>query len=377
MKTFKTLIILVFIVQGCGAFNTTDSQSAEVIVEDNALIYADMDFELQETHGTLKLFAIDANIHSSIKSINACIGYQESCLAGTGKTWNLVPVEKTFNFPVKISLLRNLQMQVYVKFKDGRSIHEKITITDDWSKEVAQKLLKTNELTVKQDSFGLTDSFWQNLSEIFNGFSGNDIYTDPYTPIAPINDQQIIDDYYLPQPPTNMMPIPQIKGDIDSGNYQGQSLAADQLFNQGPTNHCWGYATFHALRQYYSTTGKNDADASQWIAALNKFNDSQTFRAYMDKQMNPQNSFGNSERFLGSFVQQNGLPYSWSTNAGAYQAVSNLKRGIPSASCDGQHCVAFLTIDQSDTVTIGDSSGGYTYQRHSSDLNRYMGFLSK
>ncbi len=375
-----TTTALAFIILFCFSCvpKRTDSTGSAVIVDKNSKLAADMSFDLGASHGTLMIQGKTAQVQSELSEIRACIGEPEPCRVGSAKTWLLIKKGSQFEFPVKISLLRNVKVQVEVKTNSRDSFKEEITITDDWSKEIASKVLTTNNrISSDSASFGLNGDFWSQLNQLFVQFdqpqgTASDSYQDNFSqPTYP----QDSNNFGNTVPEPNSIPnIDQGTGSADSA--LNQPVEVD-LFNQGATNHCWGYSSLHALKQYYANEGVNDPDYSAWRSAINKYDDT-SFRTYMDQSVNPSNSFGNAQLFITAFVRDHNLPSGvWNVGFSADQTISRIKEGTPSASCDGAHCVAFLKIGQDGTMTVGDSSGGYTYQENQSALYRYSGFLTR
>jgi len=147
-------------------------------------------------------------------------------------------------------------------------------------------------------------------------------------------------------------------------------LDIESIFDQGRTEWCWAYSTFHTLRTYYHyvLAGSGDAPGAwDWHAALTDLDTPEAFRTYLGNHFSPGQT-GFPRNFLRLLEQDNPklVDAGWQDfYAGDHESVryralpdseraramrlssreilnkvhQNLKKQIPSVFCTSVHCM--------------------------------------
>lgn len=169
-------------------------------------------------------------------------------------------------------------------------------------------------------------------------------------------------------------------------------LPIDDIFDQGSTQWCWAYSSFHTLRTFYTMMMGADPTVVpgvwDWRDKLRELNSNPAFREFMGKRFNTQRT-GNPQEFFALMVKENRelkdagwkafypngrsvryeqLEQTERTRATRLSSGSilmkvhtNLQKGIPSVYCNPPHCMMIFG-DSDDgtkpsTFEIADSVG--------------------
>jgi len=161
-----------------------------------------------------------------------------------------------------------------------------------------------------------------------------------------------------------------------------------EIFDQGKTEWCWAYSSFHSLRTFF--TSHDDANgADEWRNALSRIDSAQSFKEHMGKFFSPTKT-GNPQDFVAHFRQENALPdpgwkayypngknsaravldllsdHRLSAKEILRKAHDGLRRGVPSVYCNPPHCVMLFgdTHQNGEPThfTFADSDGGRIYK---------------
>lgn len=349
-KVFSVALTLFLI--SCG---DDVSQVSDVVQESNSKFLVTMDYVSGDSHGTLNVMMAPRLKLAPPNAIEACIGTKFSCTHGTSKKFKLVSSSKSidgnrgFDFPNKISLLQPVEIQVQATFATNL-ISETVQLTDKWVYKPAP---------VK--NFSLTDNSAASTIELLMAILKSLINSNTNVPVLTSQPTQVNQPV---QPVQQIQQIQQTQAMPQQNAGQAQtSLDTSRFFNQGNTNWCWGYSAFHTLRQYYANAPESDVEVTKWKLALAQLNSDEGLRKFMGKYVS-EGQLGEPNMFMENMQKEYGLsPGRWrdAYASGMDTAKSNLEKGIPSAYCNHGHCMSLIGIAGS-TITVADSSGGYTFQ---------------
>jgi len=161
-----------------------------------------------------------------------------------------------------------------------------------------------------------------------------------------------------------------------------------EIFDQGETQWCWAYSSFHSLRTFF--TAHDDANgADEWRVALSRVDSAQSFKEHMGKFFSPTKT-GNPQDFVAHFRRENALPdpgwkayyptgkkskravggisseHRLSSKEILKKAYDGLRRGVPAAYCNPPHCMMLFggthQNGEPSHFTFADSDGGRIYK---------------
>lgn len=193
---------------------------------------------------------------------------------------------------------------------------------------------------------------------------------------------------------------------VDTSN--GRVLNMATVYNQGSTQYCWAYSTFHTLRTFYNNSTATDSATVAWREALKKLDDSSTLMSFMKARYNTGRT-GFPSEFLDLMKKEYNLPAvnaDWEefyvgaklnitfgsaaedldyssipevdyADYGSVKTNRNIpfttimtkfqeriQKGLPSVYCDKGHCMSMYGYTKTSsgvTYNIADSIGGKKY----------------
>jgi len=150
------------------------------------------------------------------------------------------------------------------------------------------------------------------------------------------------------------------------------TLATGEIFDQGNTEWCWAYASFHVLRTYFHYNPPSSENETQWHKVIADLDHPAAFKSFMSGRYRA-GMLGEPSIFFRRLRQDLGLGelatrQHWRGNIGMLDVEptieKNLHEGIPSIYCGAGHCemiYGYVTNGQMVTgYKIADSIGGGT-----------------
>lgn len=151
-------------------------------------------------------------------------------------------------------------------------------------------------------------------------------------------------------------------------------LALNEVFDQGDTDWCWAYSSFHTLKTYFTHLPHSDnSDVEALRIAVQSIKTNDDLRSLLGKYVST-DTRGSPYQFLNILKGDKDLK-----NVGAWdnlegrrsdvmmQVVANIRKGIPAGFCYGGHCVAIngFTTDGTNVTeySIADSVNSQRYKR--------------
>lgn len=192
-----------------------------------------------------------------------------------------------------------------------------------------------------------------------------------------------------------------------SDTENGRVLNMGTVFNQGSTQWCWAYSTYHALRTFYENSTATDSETTTWRNSLSQLNTASAFSSFMQKKYNSQRT-GYPSEFLNLMQSTYNLPSvtdRWteyypkgysdvkfgfvgdvdygpvatnrnSTDAQVLTKVQDqIRLGMPAVYCDSGHCMSIYGFTKNGTsisYNVADSMGGRKYTETESKVKQRL-----